>query len=81
MTISKILLLIIITYSLSWSQTVITIYNQNKAFINEVRELNLNKHGKQYISIYNLPIYVDPSSINLFSNDIKFNSKEFFHNP
>jgi len=59
----------------------ITIYNENKAFINETREIILNALGKQYVFIENLPSNIYPSSISLFSENIKFFSTEFINNP
>tara|TARA_Y100001960_G_scaffold324470_1_gene404912 strand:+ start:734 stop:2047 length:1314 start_codon:yes stop_codon:yes gene_type:complete len=59
----------------------ITIYNENKAFINETREIILNTMGEQYIFIENLPSNIYPSSISLFSKNIKFFSTEFINNP
>ena len=77
----KLILITIISFKCLFSQMEITIYNENKAFINETREIILNTIGEQYIYIENLPSIIHPSSISLFSENIKFLSTEFINNP
>ena len=66
----KILFKTTIIFSLVFTQTNITIYNQGRALINEIREANLRQKGKQNLLIPNIPNTTDPSSINLFSENI-----------
>ena len=68
----KLILITIISFKCLFSQMEITIYNENKAFINETREIILNAMGEQYIFIENLPYKIYPASISLFSENIKF---------
>ena len=77
MFIVKILFQAIFIFTPAFTQVDITIYNQGRALINEIREANLEQEGKQNLLISNIPNTVDPSSINLFSDNIKFISKEF----
>ena len=81
MKLKKHLIIIILTINYLFSQIDITIYNENEAFINEKREMILNEIGKQNIVIENLPKEIDPSSITIFSDNIKFISKEFYNKP
>ena len=67
--------------SLAFTQINITIYNQGRALINEIREANLGKKGKQNLLIPNIPNTADPSSINLSSDNIQFISKELLNKP
>ena len=62
-------------------KTNITIYNQGRGLIEEIRSIHLTKDGKQKIIIKNLPNNVDPKSINLYSEKINFLSKEFIKKP
>ena len=80
MLIKKQITLIILIFSLVFASANITIYNQNKALINEYRKANLT-YGIQTLVVPNIPNTVDPSSINLFSNEINFISKELLNNP
>ena len=81
MLILKILFKITLLINLVFTQTNITIYNQGRALINEIRETNLEQTGKQNLLIKNIPNTAEPSSINLFSNNIQFISKEFLKKP
>ena len=81
MLIVKILFQITFIFSLLFSQTKITIYNQGRAFISEIQKVHLGKKGKQKLVISDIPNTVDPASINLFSDNIQFISKEFIKNP
>ncbi len=81
MLIVKILFQAIFIITPVFTQIDVTIYNQGRALINEIREVNLSREGKQNLLILNIPNTVDPSSINLFSDDIKFISKEFLKMP
>ena len=76
MPIKKMFTLILIL-NLIFANTSITIYNQNRAHINEHREVHLDYKGIQKLVIPNIPSTADPSSINLFSDEIQFISKEF----
>ena len=75
MLILKILFQATLIFSLTFSQRDITIYNQGRALINETREVNLGQKGKQSLLIQGIPNTADPSSINLFSDNIQFISK------
>ena len=57
------------------------IYNQGWALIQEERIENFATIQKQNMTINNLPLGVQPQSINLFSDQIEFLSKEFIFNP
>ena len=57
------------------------IYNQGWALIQEERTENFTNIQKQNMTIDNLPIGIQPQSINLFSDQIDFLSKEFIFNP
>ena len=81
MLILKIFFQAIFIFSLGFSQIDITIYNQGRALINEIREANLEQKGKQSLLIRDIPNTADPSSINLFSDNIQFISKEFLKKP
>ena len=81
MLILKILFQVTFIFTLAFSQIDITIYNQGRALINEIREVNLGQKGKQSLFIRDIPNTVDPSSINLFSDNIQFISKEFLKKP
>ena len=81
MLIVKILFQITFIFSLLFSQTKITIYNQGRAFISEIQKVHLGQKGKQKLVISGIPNTVDPASINLFSDNIQFISKEFIKNP
>ena len=70
-----------IILSLIFAQTNITIYNQGRALIYETRKTNLEHKGKQNLLISNIPNTADPSSINLFSTNIQFISKELLTKP
>lgn len=71
----------ILIFNLVYANINITIYNQNRALINEHRKVQLNHTGIQKLVVPNIPNSVDPSSINLFSNEIEFISKEFLKIP
>ena len=77
----KILFQVTLIVNIAFSQIDITIYNQGRALINEIREANLGKKGKQSLVIRDIPRTADPSSINLFSDNIQFISKEFLKKP
>ena len=81
MIIFKILFLSTFIFSLAYTQINITIYNQGRALINEIRETDIGKGRKQNLIIRDIPNTVDPTSINLFSDNIKFISKEFLKIP
>jgi len=81
MLILKILFQVTFVFTMAFSQIEITIYNQGRALINEIREANLWQTGKQSLIIRDIPNTVDPSSINLFSDNIQFISKEFLKKP
>jgi len=81
MLLIKILLQIIIIASLINANTKIILYNQGNALITENRKVDLEKIGRQNLTIQNFPINVNPSSINLYSKNIDFFSKDFFYKP
>jgi len=74
-----ILLSLIIIINLCSSQTKITIYNQDRALIQEVRDKKLKKRGKQILNVENIPNSVIPSTIYLFSDNISFITKNFIN--
>ena len=79
MKLKTFIIILIISLNHLFSQIEITIYNENKAFINETRELILNEIGEQHIIVDNLPNDIEPSSISMFSENIKFISKVFLN--
>ena len=81
MKLKKHLIILILIINYLFSQLDITIYNENEAFINEKWEMILNEIGKQNIIIENLPHEIDPSSVTIFSDNMKFISKEFYNKP
>ena len=81
MLLLKILFKTTLISSLVFTQTNITIYNQGRALINESRTANLGLKGRQNLLILDIPNTADPSSINLFSDNIQFISKEFLKKP
>ena len=74
-----ILLSLIIIINLCSSQTKITIYNQDRALIQEIRDKKLKKRGKQILNVENIPNSVIPSTIYLFSDNISFITKNFIN--
>ncbi|SVB61197.1 uncharacterized protein METZ01_LOCUS214051, partial [marine metagenome] len=81
MLILNILFQVTFIFTPAFSQIDITIYNQGRALINEIREVNLEQKGKQSLLIQGIPNTADPSSINLLSDNIQFISKEFLKKP
>jgi len=59
------------------AQTTVKIYNQGRALVQEARINKFSQKGKQSLLIQKIPSAADPSSINLFSDDIQFLSKEY----
>ena len=63
------------------AQTSIKIYNQGWALVQEERQKKFSQTGEQTLLIPKLPPTIDPSSINLFSEEISFLSKEYIFHP
>ena len=63
------------------AQTTVKIYNQGRALVQEARINKFSQKGKQSLLIQKIPHAADPSSINLFSDDIQFLSKEYLYRP
>tara|TARA_Y100001968_G_C19414766_1_gene748405 strand:- start:69 stop:1433 length:1365 start_codon:yes stop_codon:yes gene_type:complete len=76
----KIILYIILCH-LIIAQSSIKIYNQGWALVKEDRNENLQKSGEQLLFIYDLPLNIDPASINVSSETINFLSKEYIYKP
>ena len=74
-----ILLYLIIIINLCLSQTKITIYNQDRALVQEIRNKKLKKKGKQILNVEQIPNSVIPSSIYLFSDNSSFITKNFIN--
>ena len=70
-----------ISINILFTQNHITIYNQGNAFIQKNNiEVN-NQLGQLILIIENFPLSVDASSIELFSENIEFSSKEYIYKP
>ena len=63
------------------AQTTVKIYNQGRALVQEERIKKFTQKGQQSLLIQKIPHAADPSSINLFSDDIQFLSKEYLYRP
>ena len=63
------------------AQISIKIYNQGRALVQEERKKKFSQLGKQTLLILNIPHAAESSSINLFSDDIQFISKEYIYHP
>ena len=77
----KYLIFITLLYSVVFAQTSIKIYNQGRALVQEERKKKFSQIGKQTLLIPNIPRAAEPSTINLFSDDIQFISKEYIYHP
>ncbi len=70
-----------ISINILFTQNHITIYNQGNAFIQKNNiEVN-NQLGQLILIIEDFPLSVDASSIELFSENIEFSSKEYIYKP
>ena len=63
------------------AQISIKIYNQGRALVQEERKKKFSQMGKQTLLILNIPHAAESSSINLYSDDIQFISKEYIYHP
>lgn len=77
----KMILLYILICCVLTAQTTVKIYNQGRALVQEERIKKFSQKGKQSLLIQKIPPAADPSSINLFSDDIQFLSKEYLYHP
>jgi len=77
----KMIIFIVLLCGLITAQTSIKIYNQGRAFIQEERQKTFSQTGKQNLLVSGLPHAAEPSSINLFSDDIQIISKEYIYHP
>ena len=77
----KYLILITLLCGVMTSQITIKIYNQGRALVKEERKKQFPQTGKQNLLVPNLPHAAESSSINLFSDDIQFISKEYIYHP
>ena len=75
------ILLYILICGVLAAQSTVKIYNQGRALVQEERIKKFSKKGKQSLFIQKIPHAADPSSINLFSDDIHFISKEYLYRP
>ena len=73
------ILLYILLCSVLTAQTTVKIYNQGRALVQEERVKKFSQKGKQSLLIQKIPHAADPSSVNLFSDDIQFLSKEYLY--
>ena len=77
----KMTLLYILLCGVLAAQTTVKIYNQGRALVQEERTKKFTQRGKQSLLIQKIPHAADPSSVNLFSDDIQFLSKEYLYRP
>ena len=77
----KYLIFITLLFCVMTAQTTIKIYNQGRALVQEERKKKFSQIGKQTLLIPNIPHAAESSSINLFSDDIQFISKEYIYHP
>ena len=75
----KMILLYILICCVLTAQTTVKIYNQGRALVQEERVKKFSQKGKQSLLIQKIPHAADPSSVNLFSDDIQFLSKEYLY--
>ena len=75
------ILLYILLCGVLTAQTMVKIYNQGRALVQEERVKKFSQKGKQSLLIQKIPHAADPSSVNLFSDDIQFLSKEYLYRP
>ena len=70
-----------ISINILFTQNHVTIYNQGNAFIQKNNiEVN-NQLGELILIIEGFPLSVDASSIEIFSENIEFSSKEYVYKP
>lgn len=81
MTKLKIVNLLILVFSVITAQSHITIYNQNKAFVQEQRILELNKKGPNTVQLDHIPKNADPSSVLIQSESFHLQSIKYAYNP
>ena len=77
----KILFVKILLCCIVNAQATIKIYNQGHALVQQKHIDKLAKTGSQKLLLQDLPLNIDPSSINLFSNNVEFLSIEYNYNP
>ena len=77
----KFLILNVMLSSIMTAQTTIKIYNQGRALVQEERQKKFSQEGKQKLIISNIPRAADPSSINIFSDEMEIISKEYLYQP
>ena len=77
----KYLILNALLCSVITAQTTIKIYNQGRALVQEERKKTFFQIGKQNLLVPKIPHAAESYSINLFSDDIQFISKEYIYHP
>ena len=77
----KLIILNVLICSVITAQTSIKIYNQGRALVQEERQKKFSQTGKQNLLVLKLPNSTESSSINLFSNEMQFISKEYIYRP
>ena len=77
----KFLILNVMLCSIMTAQTTIKIYNQGRALVQEERQKKFSQEGKQKLIISNIPRAAEPSSINIFSDEMEIISKEYLYQP
>ncbi len=73
--------LLLLVCSIIAAQSHITIYNQNKAFVQEQRTLKLDKKGKNLVQIDRIPKNADPGTILIQGDEIKVQFMKYTFNP
>ena len=73
--------LLLLVCSVISAQSHITIYNQNKAFVQELRTLKLDKIGKNLVQLDRIPKNADPGTILIQGEDLKVQSMKYTYNP
>lgn len=81
MKLSKLLINIFLLSNFLFAEMHITIYNQGRAFIQDERNAELSKKGQIEFLVKDLPNSVDPSSIEIQSDNIQLYSKEYIYKP
>ena len=77
----KIIILNVLLCGVITAQISIKIYNQGWALVQEERQKKFPQIGKQNLLVPRLPLAAKSSSINLFSDDVRFISKEYIYHP
>jgi len=73
--------LLFLVCSVIAAQSHITIYNQNKAFVQEQRTLKLDKTGLSLVQLDRIPNNADAASIVIRGDEVKLHSMKYTYNP